>query len=136
MHENILYDELTVYENLQFVKAFYDGGNVFLDDVFSLLNIDNVMNKKVRELSFGWRRRVNIARALINKPKIFIIDEPLTGLDDAGKNAVIKIIHSIIRQGGTVVTAAPHIAKPLIKNVAHVIYKVDNNNIHKSGGAR
>ncbi len=134
VHENILYDELSVAENLRFYMEFYGLKNFnHLKKIMNLLGINKVLNKKVKELSFGWKRRINIARALINSPKILIIDEPLTGLDDDGRAAVIEIIHEIVREGGTVVAASPDVEEELVRGVNHIIYHVINKNIMQRG---
>lgn len=135
MHENILYDELTVFENIHFHLGFYPSYNKnWVKEILDLLGINKVINKKVKELSFGWKRRINIARALLHSPKIFIIDEPLTGLDDAGRASVKKVLHYIINQGGTVIVASPEIDKELIEDVDHVFYEVSGKKIFLKEG--
>ena len=136
IHENILYDELTVSENLSFHLGFYSSYNErWIADIIDILDIHKVMNKKVKELSFGWKRRVNIIRALLHEPKIFIIDEPLTGLDDVGRLSVKKVIHHIVKHGGTVIVASPEVSKYLIEGVNHVLYKVSNKNVIPQGSS-
>jgi heme exporter protein A len=135
VHENILYDELTVIENIQFHLGFYSSYNEsWVKEILGLLGINKVINKKIRELSFGWKRRINIARALLHSPKILIIDEPLTGLDDAGRASVKRIIRYTINRGGTVIVASPEIDKELIEDIDHVFYKVSGKKIFLQGG--
>lgn len=134
LHENILYDELSVNENLRFYREFFGvHENPVFNNVVELLGIDRVWNKKVRELSYGWKRRVNIVRALINSPKIFIIDEPLTGLDENGRAAVVTIINNIIKDGGTVIAASPDVENVLVQRVNHILYRVKNQSIERWG---
>ncbi len=135
VHENILYDELTVLENIRFHLGFYPSYNKnWVKEVLNLLDINKVINKKVKELSFGWKRRINIARALLHSPKILIIDEPLTGLDDAGRASVKRVIRYIINQGGTAIVASPEIDKELVEDVDYIFYEVSDKRIFLQGG--
>lgn len=131
LHENTLYDELSVSENLSFYRKFYKSDGARFEAIVELLGIDRVLNKKIRELSFGWRRRVNIARALINSPEVFIVDEPLTGLDKGGRRAIVDILNEIIGRGGTVIAAAPSVEKEVIEGVNSVVYRVGDYTIKR-----
>lgn len=133
-HENTLYEEMTVRENLRFYAYFYDV-DWELSDVVEILELRKVMEKKVQELSFGWRRRANIAKAAIHNPKVLLLDEPLAGLDEAGKDSVLSLIDYIFSSGGTVVAASPFPSKELIKHFAHLIFRLHNGRLEKVEGS-
>lgn len=82
-HNTMLYPELTVYENLRFYGSLYDvqGVDEKIEDLLKLLNLNDVKNKQVKDLSRGFKQRVAIVRALMNDPKLLILDEVTTGLD-------------------------------------------------------
>lgn len=84
-HESYLYDELTARENLRFFGRMYGLGKDELEERTDELlgNVDLLMRGDDRVASFsrGMKQRLSIARALIHKPSIVLMDEPYTGLD-------------------------------------------------------
>lgn len=72
-------DNLTFFAHLKKVKRQQIKEEV--ERVLTLVQLENVKDKKVREFSKGMRQRLHIARALLNSPKIILLDEPTTGLD-------------------------------------------------------
>ena len=96
MHYNILYDELTVVENLDYYARMY-GLSGYIDspaarEAFETLGLKKYRDTKVGHLSFGWRKRTNIVRALINDPSIVIMDEPTSGLDEVATEEVARLL--------------------------------------------
>ncbi|MBF0293090.1 MAG: ABC transporter ATP-binding protein [Nitrospinae bacterium] len=100
-------DDLTVLQNLT-VYADYFGipSKSALDKAESLLNffeLNAKRDEKIRSLSGGMRRRLLIARALVNDPKILILDEPTTGLDPQARMVIWEKLESLHRQGVTLI---------------------------------
>jgi len=97
--ENILDKRLTVRQNLDIRGSFYGLSQNDLDDKISeiqgLLGIDSFIDQRYGTLSGGQRRKADIARALINTPKILILDEPTTGLDPKTRAEVWDIIQKL-----------------------------------------
>ena len=107
LHEPILYEELTVLENLAFYSSFYKSK---IDSrLVKLLGIDFVLRERVNQLSYGWRRRVDLARALIHSPDLLLLDEPFSGLDESICEVVSKHIIPLFIGSGKTVIIASHI---------------------------
>ena len=94
--ESVLDELLTVKENLITRSKLYnmskDEFNKNLEEIADITGIREIINRQYRKLSGGQRRRVDIARALINKPKILFLDEPTTGLDPKTRKNVWDMI--------------------------------------------
>ena len=101
LHESLLYEELTVRENLDYYAKMY-GLQRFEESETALSAYENLglrryENTKVGHLSYGWRKRANIVRALINNPDVIMLDEPLSGLDEEGERTVSKLMADLSR---------------------------------------
>ncbi len=70
-----------------------------LADVMSRLGLSEISNRKVRELSGGNRRRVELARALMHQPRILLMDEPTVGLDPASRRDLLRHVMELRAQG-------------------------------------
>ena len=108
LHESFLYDELTVRENLEFFHSMY-GSSKTLDwwEFVEILGIDKVLSNKASDLSHGWRKRVDIVRALIHHPMLVLFDELFSGLDQRGCQLVTKkVIPKVLGEDTTVVMAS------------------------------
>lgn len=87
LHTPTLIPELTVKENL---RLFASVAGV--DWRTCVLGVCKVFDKPVKALSFGWRRRVDIARAVLPDPPNLVLDEPMTGLDDEARGELMDIV--------------------------------------------
>lgn len=80
-----LYPHMTVYENIAFPLRMKKRPGAVVDEevkrVASLLGLEDLISRKPRELSGGQRQRVALGRAIIRRPKVFLMDEPLSNLD-------------------------------------------------------
>lgn len=80
-----LYPHMNVYDNIAFPlkmrKVHKDRINESVHKIARLLNIDNLLDRKPKEISGGQMQRVALGRALVREPKIFLMDEPLSNLD-------------------------------------------------------
>ncbi|WP_202318961.1 ABC transporter ATP-binding protein [Archaeoglobus neptunius] len=89
-HNPMLYRELTVKENLEFFSKLY--GTEFESDLAEMLGFREYLNRRVFELSRGYLQRVSFARALINSPKLLVLDEVTSGLDQAVRENILEIL--------------------------------------------
>jgi multiple sugar transport system ATP-binding protein len=80
-----LYPHMTAYENIAFPlrmkRTEQQNINVAVREVAALLGLENVLQKKPKELSGGQKQRVALGRAIIRRPRVFLMDEPLSNLD-------------------------------------------------------
>jgi heme exporter protein A len=82
-HQTFLYSNLTAYENLEFYSLMYDvpQHKERIYEVASLVGMTSHLHERVGTLSRGMQQRLSIARSLLHKPAIMLLDEPETGLD-------------------------------------------------------
>ena len=105
-------NELSVYDNLVSRAGLYGlKGQVLRDrieELAELFDLKPIFKRDYKKLSGGQRRRVDIARALIHKPKILILNEPTTGLDPQTRKQVWSVIHSLRKKEGLTVFLTTH----------------------------
>ena len=103
---------LSVYDNLESRAALYGIlGQDFkkrLSELSALLGFEDLLKRPVGKLSGGQRRRIDIARALLHKPKILILDEPTTGLDPQTRKTIWNIIDRLRSQENLTVFLTTH----------------------------
>ena len=108
-HDLFLYPELTALENLAFFAGLYrraDAAAVALRALEQAGLADRARDQ-VTSFSRGMRQRVALERALIHEPRLALLDEPFTGLDDASAAALVRRLGRL-REGGTIVILATH----------------------------
>lgn len=93
---SILDHELTVKQNLQ-IRAELEGQTVqkHIKEIMHKTGIDQFANRKYRALSGGMKRKVDIARALLNQPDVLFLDEPTTGLDVTSRKEIWQLINEL-----------------------------------------
>ena len=107
-HHPPLYGDLTVRENLLYYAGLY--GQVDLDGVSPVvedLGLSPMMDRRVAELSYGWRKRVDLVRTLIHDPPLLLLDEPFSGLDDRGRGWLSGFLAREVSSGKAVVMTSP-----------------------------
>ena len=111
-HDSVLDKPLTVKENLKSRAALYGiTGNSFekrLAELVEILDFGDYINRPVGKLSGGQRRRIDIARALIHRPEILILDEPTTGLDPQTRLLIWNVIERLRTEENMTVFLTTH----------------------------
>ena len=101
--EIALYNELTAYDNLLFWGGLYDVPKTELikriDETINILGLTDRKNDKVKTYSGGMKRRINIASALLHKPKVLFMDEPTVGIDPQSRNLIFEVVKKLGREG-------------------------------------
>ncbi len=110
--DSVLDKPLTVKENLKSRAALYGiTGKAFekrLQELVEILDFDDFLNRPVGKLSGGQRRRIDIARALLHRPEILILDEPTTGLDPQTRLLIWDVIEKLRVSEGITVFLTTH----------------------------
>ena len=110
--DSVLDKDLSVRDNMQSRAALYGiKGKEFekrLEELARLLDFADLMKRPVGKLSGGQRRRIDVARALLHKPEILILDEPTTGLDPKTRSLLWQIIDDLRKQEGMTVFLTTH----------------------------
>lgn len=107
--ESPLYEEMTPLSYLRFFADLYDvpreAANERIRDVLDRLDLDH-RNRALGDMSKGMRRKVAIARSLVNDPEVLIYDEPASGLDPLTTNYIVDFTRELAEEGRTVVFSA------------------------------
>lgn len=101
-----LYENLTARENLKVYTTYLGLQEKRIDEVLNIVNLINTGKKKVGQFSMGMKQRLGIAIALINSPKLLILDEPTNGLDPIGVKELRDLIKSFPREEITVIVSS------------------------------
>jgi lipooligosaccharide transport system ATP-binding protein len=103
--ENNLDEEVSVLENLVIYARYFDisprVARPRADELLSFVALDDKRDWNIRLLSGGMKRRLLVARALMNEPEVLILDEPTTGLDPQARHLVWEKLRSLKREGVT-----------------------------------
>ncbi|MFH1104344.1 MAG: ABC transporter ATP-binding protein [Actinomycetota bacterium] len=105
--DNNLDEELTVYENLLIYGRYYGLSrkviNERIDELLKFAQLDERRKSRVEPLSGGMKRRLTIARGLINTPELLILDEPTTGLDPQARHLLWDRLYRLKQEGVTLI---------------------------------
>lgn len=95
--ETAIAPNLSVKENLEFMAGVYQIPNKRekITELVKMFKLEEVLKQKAKTLSGGWQRKVSIAIALINEPKILFLDEPTLGLDVIARKELWNIIEEL-----------------------------------------
>lgn len=132
---SVLDSALSVYDNLESRAALYGiTGMEFkerLAELAKILDFEDLLKRTVGKLSGGQRRRIDIARALIHKPKILILDEPTTGLDPQTRKVLWNVISDFRKNENMTVFLTTHYMEEAAE--ADYVVIIDSGKISAEG---
>lgn len=104
-----LFDELTGLQNLRFFASLYGVASDRVAECLGLVDLQAASAVRVGEYSLGMRRKLLLARALLHRPRLLLLDEPTANLDAYAASAVRKLIREHVQCGGSVVLTTHHL---------------------------
>lgn len=109
--------ELTVLENLKMSLALSQAGKYTIDQALDKVHLAGYDDSLVQSLSAGQKRRLSLARLLITKKTLWVLDEPFTSIDKQGIKLIESLMHDHICDGGMIILTSHH---DLALHEAHV----------------
>ncbi len=132
---SVLDGDLTVIDNLKTRALFYpstkEQREAKIKELIQILNLEPILKRRVNKLSGGQRRRVDIARSMLNSPELLILDEPTTGLDPKTRKDVWALIDKIREEKNMTVFLTSHYLEEA--DGASDVVIMDHGNIIASG---
>jgi heme ABC exporter ATP-binding subunit CcmA len=131
-HQPYLYDELTALENLLFFGRMYavKDAQQHARALLHRVGLEKRVRDQVNTLSRGQLQRLALARALLHSPRLLLLDEPDTGLDEQGNELLELLLDEHVAQGGAALLATHHLAHAL--KLGDSIVTLDNGRIVSS----
>lgn len=126
-----IYPNLTAMENLKLACTLYGLPKMRAEEVLNIVGLEKAGKKKVKNFSMGMKQRLGLGMAIINNPKLLILDEPTNGLDPIGIEDLRELIRSFPSKGMTVILSS-HILSE-VAQVADEIGIISNGVIGYSG---
>jgi len=114
-HQTMLYAALTALENVEFAAKLYGvpSPRDAARRALARMRLAERADSPVRSLSRGMQQRVSIARAIVHDPRVVLLDEPYTGLDEAGAGALSDALGSLRSGGAALVLVTHHLSEGL-----------------------
>ncbi|MEO9891968.1 ABC transporter ATP-binding protein [Aurantibacter sp.] len=111
--EYALYPTLTALENLMYFGSMYGVKKPLLkEEIYThleILGLSKFSHQKIKTFSGGMKRRINLIAGILHKPKVLFLDEPTVGVDVQSRNAIIKHLEKLNKNGTTIIYTSHHL---------------------------
>lgn len=116
------YPYLSGYDNLMLAFNMYTScDKAYLNEIIKMVGLENRIKDKVKKYSLGMKQRLGIARSLLSRPEILILDEPINGLDIDGVIEFREMINNIAKNNNTTILISSHILAEVEKLADRII---------------
>lgn len=130
------YNHMTGYENLKLhceYMGYYKHGSI--ENALDMLDLTDAAQKPVKNYSLGMKERLGIARAILCKPELLILDEPTNGLDPAGMKQIRDLLKTLCEEYGITIMVSSHILSE-IESIADTIGVINHGMMIKEIGMK
>lgn len=130
------YNHMTGYENLKLhceYMGYYKHGSI--ENALDMLDLTDAAQKPVKNYSLGMKERLGIARAILCKPELLILDEPTNGLDPAGMKQIRNLLKTLCEEYGITIMVSSHILSE-IESIADTIGVINHGMMIKEIGMK
>ncbi|QSF42367.1 ABC transporter ATP-binding protein (plasmid) [Priestia megaterium] len=133
------YGQLTGHENLEAIRRIVNAPSNRITEVLKIVRLTDAANRLVKEYSLGMKQRLGIAAALLQNPKLLILDEPTNGLDPAGIHEIRELIKELAHKYEMTILISSHLLSEVDQLASQVgiivkgklIYQNSIQNLHK-----
>ncbi len=119
------YDHLSGWDNLKTLATFRQLPTENIEESLKLVGMWDARNIKMKRYSLGMKQRTAIAMALLSKPELLILDEPVNGLDPNGMVEIRELLVELNKKTGTTIFISSHLLQELEKMVTHLAIIAD-----------
>lgn len=117
------FEQMSAKQNLEYylkLKGIPNKGRI--DEVLKLVGLENVNNKQTKDFSLGMKQRLGIAIALLSKPELLILDEPINGLDPKGVVAIRNLFKNLVDEQGMTILLSSHNLPELYQTASDYLF--------------
>lgn len=132
LQETRYIDKLTVNETLRLFASFYELGQDRVDEIINIIDLQEKENAYTANLSGGQRQKLSIGIAILNNPRVLLLDEPTTGLDPNARREIWSILLRLKEKSHTSMILTTHYMEEAEKLCDHIII-IDHGKILKQG---
>lgn len=130
VQEKVLFPHLNVKANVEFGIASDDKKNEKCIEMLKKFHISNLIDKYPHEISGGEAQRVALARTLVTKPRVLLLDEPFNGLDQGLKDEIYPDIKKILKENKMTTIMVSHDLSE-VKSLSNEIYELNNGTLNR-----
>ena len=127
----VFYEHMSGYDNLKLHReymGYYQHGSI--ESALDMLDLTDAAGQPVKNYSLGMKERLGIARAILCKPELLILDEPTNGLDPAGMKQIRSLLRTLCTEYGTTIMVSSHILSE-IESIADTVGVIHRGRMRK-----